>query len=66
VLSKPWPGYSAQKNFAAAEATHDWILSIDADERVSPQLASEIKRVLASEPAVSGYRCPRVTWHLDR
>jgi glycosyltransferase involved in cell wall biosynthesis len=66
VLSNAWPGYSAQKNFAAVEATHDWILSIDADERVSPQLASEIKRALASEPAVSGYRCPRVTWHLDR
>jgi glycosyltransferase involved in cell wall biosynthesis len=66
VIVRDWPGYSAQKNFAAAEATHDWILSIDADERVTPALAAEIRAVLATEPRAAGYRVPRVTWHLGR
>ena len=66
VIVRDWPGYSTQKNFAAGQATHDWILSIDADERVTPALADEIRRTLAAEPAVPGYRMPRVTWYLGR
>ncbi len=55
VLVRDWPGYVAQKNFAAAQASHDWILSLDADERVTPALASEIRRALES-PAHAAYR----------
>ena len=75
VLVKDWPGYAAQKNFAASQATHDWILSIDADERVTPDLAAEIRSILAEtgpgdrgSAAVphAGFRMPRVTWHLGR
>ena len=40
VLVKEWPGYIAQKNFAAAQAANDWIFSLDADERVTTDLAS--------------------------
>jgi glycosyltransferase involved in cell wall biosynthesis len=42
VISRPWGGYSLQKNFAAAQASHNWILSIDADEKLSMELADEI------------------------
>jgi glycosyltransferase involved in cell wall biosynthesis len=42
VFVRDWDGYSKQKNFAAEQATHDWILSLDADERVSIELANEI------------------------
>jgi glycosyltransferase involved in cell wall biosynthesis len=66
VIVRDWPGYAAQKNFAAAEASHDWILSIDADERATPTLADEVRRTLATEPAAAGYRVPRVAWHLGR
>jgi len=66
VIVRDWPGYAAQKDFAAAEAQHDWILSVDADERVTPALAAEIRTMLESAPAVAGYRLPRVTWHLGR
>ena len=66
VLVRPWPGYVAQKNRAAAEAAHDWILSIDADERVSPELARDIRALLQHEPPAAGYRLPRVTFHLGR
>lgn len=66
VEVREWPGYSAQKNYAASAATHDWILSLDADERVTPELAAEIRQLLAAEPPRRGYRVPRVTWYLGR
>ena len=66
VEVRPWPGFSAQKNYAASIASNDWILSIDADERVTPELADEIKALLASEPPHRGYRVPRLSWYLGR
>jgi glycosyltransferase involved in cell wall biosynthesis len=66
VVYHPWAGYGAQKNYAAALARYDWILSIDADERVPPPLAEEIRTLLQQEPPHRGYRMPRVTWHLGR
>jgi glycosyltransferase involved in cell wall biosynthesis len=66
VIVKDWPGYSAQKNFAAEQASHNWILSVDADERVTPELAAEIARALATATGTSGFRIPRVTFHLGR
>jgi glycosyltransferase involved in cell wall biosynthesis len=66
IIVRPWPGYVAQKNFAAEQATHDWIFSLDADERVTPALASEIRALLETEPRATGYRVPRVTFHLGR
>lgn len=65
VFVREWPGYVEQKNFAAEQATHDWILSIDADERVSPDLAREIQLTLRA-PSHAAYRMRRVTWHLGR
>ena len=65
VIVRDWPGYVEQKNYAAAQAAHDWILSLDADERVTPALAAEIRRVLDA-PAHVAYDMPRVTWHLGR
>src|SRR5262249_27186952 len=66
VIVRDWPGYAAQKNFAAGEAAHNWILSVDADERVTPALADEIQVLLRGEPPRAGYRVPRVTFHLGR
>lgn len=66
VVVRPWPGYIDQKNFAAAQATHDWIFSLDADERVSPALAAEMQARLKRDAAAAGYRVPRVTFHLGR
>ena len=42
VLTNPWPGYAAQRNFGATEAAHDWIFYIDSDERVDAELAQAI------------------------
>ena len=66
VESREWEGYAAQKNYAASLASHDWILSIDADERVGVAMADEIRDLLKSEPAASGYRVPRVTRYLGQ
>jgi glycosyltransferase involved in cell wall biosynthesis len=66
VEGRNWTGWIDQKNYAASLASHDWILSLDADERVTPALAGEIRALLAAEPPRNGYRAPRVTFHLGR
>ena len=66
VEIRDWPGYGAQKNHAAGLASNDWILSIDADERVTPGLAREIREILSGNPAAPGYRIPRVAFYLGR
>ena len=66
VVVRPWPGYAAQKNYAASIAAHDWIFSLDADERVTPALAEAIRAAVDATPAHQAYRIPRVTWHLGR
>jgi glycosyltransferase involved in cell wall biosynthesis len=66
VVSHDWPGYPAQKNHAASIASHDWILSLDADERVTPELTREIQALMTAGPGDAGYKIPRVTWHLGR
>ncbi|HQX81365.1 MAG TPA: glycosyltransferase family 2 protein [Vicinamibacterales bacterium] len=66
VIVRDWSGYAAQKDFAASQATHDWILSVDADERVTPELAAEIRRALEQPSDRVGYRVPRITFHLGR
>ena len=66
VYVRPWHGYIDQKNHAASLATHDWIFSLDADERVTPQLADEIQSLMKSEPAARGYRMPRVSFYFGR
>jgi glycosyltransferase involved in cell wall biosynthesis len=50
-----WEGYSQQKNFGNGLAKHDWILSLDADERVSPELADSIRREFANDPSCDAY-----------
>jgi glycosyltransferase involved in cell wall biosynthesis len=64
VIVREWPGYSAQKNFAADQASNDWVLSMDADERVTPALAQEIRALMARPLAARGYRIRRVSWYL--
>jgi glycosyltransferase involved in cell wall biosynthesis len=67
VFVRPWPGYSAQKNFAAEQASHNWIFSLDADERVSGELANEIAQLKNSiEPEAAGFEMSRLTFYLGR
>ena len=66
IVVRPWSGFTDQRNYATSLATHDWILSLDADERVTPALAGEIQTHLGREPEVRGYRLARTAWYLGR
>jgi glycosyltransferase involved in cell wall biosynthesis len=60
VWVRPWPGFASQKNFALERATGDWILSVDADEEVSPELRGEVGAMLeGTEKGADGYQVPR-------
>jgi cellulose synthase/poly-beta-1,6-N-acetylglucosamine synthase-like glycosyltransferase len=61
-----WQGFARQKTLALTHASHPWILSLDADEVVSPELAEEIQALLAQGPALAGYRIPRRAFYLGR
>ena len=65
VETHDWHGFGAQKNFALSLAQGDWVLSIDADERVSPALAREIERAVA-EGRADGYEIPRLSSFVGR
>jgi glycosyltransferase involved in cell wall biosynthesis len=59
VVVRPWPGYAAQKNFGLDLAHGTWILSLDADETVSPVLRGQIEAVVQGDGPPDGYEVPR-------
>ena len=65
VVHKEWLGFGRQKQFAVDQAAHDWVLCIDADERVSAKLAESIRRALAA-PVSPVYRMARRNRFLGR
>jgi len=58
VTVTDWPGFGIQKQRALEHATGDWVLSIDADERVTPYLAREINHALGASPNAEAYKLP--------
>ncbi|WP_397475686.1 glycosyltransferase family 2 protein [Pusillimonas sp.] len=61
VIETPdWPGFGPQKNRALDEATQEWVLSIDADERVTPELAQAIKQAIG-QPQADAYQIARLS-----
>ncbi|MEZ5425605.1 MAG: glycosyltransferase family 2 protein [Pyrinomonadaceae bacterium] len=67
VVVHPWEGFSKQKQFAVDRASFEWILSLDADEEVSPDLKKEIQNLKKSPEELSdGYRIPRLSFYMNR
>ena len=66
VIEAGWRGYAGQKNWAAEQATHDWILSLDADEALSEALEAEILNLKKSGPRFDAYTMPRLARYLGR
>ncbi|MCH2171543.1 glycosyltransferase family 2 protein [Myxococcota bacterium] len=67
VIERDWPGYGKQKQFAITQARHNWVLCLDADERLSSDLANEIEaQRLAGFRTASGYDFPRHSRYLGR
>ena len=65
IFQRKFPGFGEQKNFAISKAAGDWILSIDADERVTPPLAEEIKNIM-TESKIQGCLIPIKSYFLGR
>jgi glycosyltransferase involved in cell wall biosynthesis len=61
-----WPGFGVQKNRALGYATQDWVLSLDADERVTPELRAEIENILCAEQTSDAYFVPRLSNYCGR
>jgi len=66
VIAQPWQGFGPQKNFAVAHAAHDWVLCLDADERVSPELGAAIRAALAGKPTAVAFAVARRNRFLGR
>ena len=68
VTTKKWAGFSKQKQYAADCAAHDWIFSLDADERVSPELRAAVEDLLYTkdDQLADGYRIARRSFYMDR
>ena len=66
VIDANWRGYAGQKNWAAEQATHDWVLSLDADEALSEALEAEIWSLKKTGPRHDAYTMPRLARYLGR
>ncbi|MBS1959080.1 MAG: glycosyltransferase family 2 protein [Bdellovibrionales bacterium] len=68
VITQKFLGYGAQKNFAQDQASYDWVLSLDADEKITPDLAGEIVGIFKQglQNRFDGFRLPRKTLYLNR
>jgi glycosyltransferase involved in cell wall biosynthesis len=66
VITHAWEGFATQKDFASAQATHDWILSLDADEELDEPAQAAVLKWKQSEPGAAGYRFARRAQYLGR
>jgi glycosyltransferase involved in cell wall biosynthesis len=66
VIERPWPGFAAQKNFAIAQCTGTWILTLDADEELSPELQHQIRLLVSSNPPSDAFYLKRRNLFLGR
>jgi glycosyltransferase involved in cell wall biosynthesis len=66
VYVNPWPGFTAQRNFALDRCRQPWVLSVDADERVAPDLEAGIRALLKAGPQRQGYRVREVNLYFGR
>ena len=66
VITNAWPGFGAQKQFAVEQAKHEWIFSLDADERVSNELKQSIQSLRSMKELADGYLVARRTYYQGR
>lgn len=65
-IYEKWRGFGPQKAFATELAKYEWVINLDADEALSPELCSEICQKFQSLDETSGYLIPRLSFHLGR
>jgi glycosyltransferase involved in cell wall biosynthesis len=66
VFERTWTNFADQKNFGNSKASHPWILSLDSDERLSPELRAELLELQKGEPEADAFSMPRLVFYLGR
>lgn len=66
IFQRRWTGYSSQKNFGISRTKHKWVLSIDADEYITPELKDEIIQVINENKTYSGYKISRKNFYFGK
>jgi len=66
IFQRKWTNFADQKNYGNSQTSFPWILSLDADERVSPELQEEILKFKQQEPQYSGFSIPRQVFYLGK
>lgn len=66
IETNDWPGFGIQKNRALAECQHEWVLSLDADERITAELKDEIISVISQANPILGYEIPRQSFFCEK
>ncbi len=66
IFQRPWPGFVAQKRFGLEQCSSDWVLNIDADEVVTPELQKQIVEALGSDSVTCGYELSRIVFFLGQ
>jgi glycosyltransferase involved in cell wall biosynthesis len=66
VLHHAWAGHAAQRNFAQGQASGDWVIHLDADERCTPELREAVRAAVRADPPFAGFEVRRHTFYLGR
>jgi len=68
IIIQKWLGFAKQKQFAVDKAEHDWVLSLDADERISSKLQDELQhlKLMSGKDLADGYKLPRLSFYMNR
>jgi len=66
IFKEAWRGFSGQKSLAVSKATNDWVFVLDSDERITPELADEMRGLMAAGPDQNGYRVARLNHFMGR
>jgi glycosyltransferase involved in cell wall biosynthesis len=65
-VQHPWEGYAGQKNWAIPQCSHEWVLWVDSDERATPELAAEVRAIVAANGTCDAHYIPRRSYFLGR
>ena len=66
VIERRWEGFASQKEFAVQQASSDWILSLDADEEVTPELKNEVQAMISAGTSIDGFEIARKSYFLRK
>lgn len=66
VFINPWTGHKEQKNVAVDQTSHEWVMSVDADEQLTPEIHREVCKIIADSKSLDGYTFPRKNFFLGK